>query len=151
MAAVSGPRRVLVIANESVEAKILHDTVVAQAHATEVLVVAPALNTRVRHWLSDEDPARRAAAARLARSASTLARAGVRVDGWVGDADPITAIADALAVFTADEILIATQPEERSNWLAHDLISRACARFSLPVLHLVVEAPTARPATLAAA
>ena len=137
MAATFRPRRVLVISNETVEADILHDTLVAHADATDVVVVAPALNTRLRHWLSDEDPARHSAQR--------------RVDGWVGDADPLQAIADALVVFDADELLIATHPEARSNWLAHDLVGRACARFSLPVVHLVVEDARARRPVLLAA
>jgi hypothetical protein len=144
-------KRLLVVSNETVEASILHDTIMARANATEVAIVAPALNTRLRHWFSDEDPARHAAAARLARCVSALAEAGVRVDGRVGDADPIQAIADALSEFPADELLIVTHPEERSNWLAHDLVPRACARFALPVLHLVVEGIAARPAILVAA
>jgi hypothetical protein len=132
-------RRVLVVSNETVQAEILRDTIAAHGHAIEALVVAPALNRRLRHWTSDEDRARREAGARLAGCLATLTDAGVPVDGWVGDADPLLAIADALAVFPADELLIATHPEERSNWLAHDLVARACARFSLPVVHLVVE------------
>jgi hypothetical protein len=139
MAESSGRRRVLVVSNETVEAGILHDTIVSTAHATEVMVVAPALNTRVRHWTNDEDRARRDADERLAGCLSALRDAGVQASGSVGDADPLLAIADALAVFPADELLIATHPEERSNWLAHDLVGRACARFSLPVVHLVVE------------
>lgn len=135
----SARRRVLVIANETVEAEILHDTIAYTAHATEVLVVAPALNTRLRHWTSDEDEARRLADERLVGCLSALDDAGVHVRGWVGDADPLLAIEDALAIFPADELLIATHPEERSNWLARDLVARACARFSLPVVHLVVE------------
>lgn len=152
MAVMSRPRRVLVISNETVEADVLHDTLVAHADATEVVVVAPALNSRVRHWLSDEDLARAAAQRRLDSCLAALDRAGVRVDGWVGDADPLQAIADALAVFDADELLIATHPEPRSNWLAHDLVVRACGRFSLPVVHLVVEHahPTHRPVLAAA-
>jgi hypothetical protein len=135
----SGRRRVLVVSNETVGAEILRDTIVSTAHATEVMVVAPALNTRLRHWTSDEDRARRDADERLAGCLSALRDAGVHASGSVGDADPLLAIADALAVFPADELLIATHPEERSNWLAHDLVGRACARFSLPVVHLVVE------------
>jgi hypothetical protein len=132
-------RRVLVISNETVEADVLHDTIAAHADTTKVLVVAPALNTRLRHWFSDEHDARHAAHARLSGCLAALATADVDVDGWVGDADPLQAIADALVVFPADEILIATHPEARSNWLAHDLVARACARFSLPVIHLVVD------------
>jgi hypothetical protein len=144
-------KRLLVVSNETVEAGILHDTIVARAHATEVAIVAPALNSRLRHWFSDEDPARRAAGARLDRCLAALAEAGVRVEGWVGDADPIQAIEDALAAFPADELLIVTHPEERSNWLAHDLVPRACARFELPVLHLVAEGIDAGAAVLIAA
>ncbi len=144
-------RRVLVVSNETVEAAILHDTIVEQAQAADVLVVAPALNSRLRHWLSDEDAARAAAEERLAGCLTALAHAGAHVDGWVGDADPLQAIADALAVFPADELLIATHPEERSYWLAHDLVARACARFSLPVAHLVVDVAAPHPAMLLSA
>jgi hypothetical protein len=151
MAVSSRPRRVLVISNETVEAEILRDTIAARADRTQVLVVASALNTRLRHWLSDEDPARRAADRRLAGALAGLRAAGVDVDGWVGDADPLMAIEDALATFAADELLIATHPEARSNWLAHDLVGRACARFSLPVLHLVVDGVVAQPPVLVAA
>jgi hypothetical protein len=151
MAVTSRPRRVLVVSNETVEADVLRDTIATHARRTEVVVVAPALNSRLRHWLSDEDPARRAAERRLRGCLEALARAGVDADGWVGDADPLTAIDDALAVFPADELLIATHPEERSNWLAHDLVARACGRFSLPVVHLVVDGVTAEPPVLVAA
>jgi GNAT superfamily N-acetyltransferase len=140
----SAVRRVLVIANETVEAAILHDTLVEQARATEVVIVAPALNSRVRHWTSDEDRARDSADQRLTACLAALDRAGVHVQGWVGDADPMRAIADALVLFHADEILIATHPEHRSNWLAHDLVARACGAFSLPIVHLVVEHAGAR-------
>jgi hypothetical protein len=47
-------RQILVIANETVESDVLPRT-------TRVLIVAPALNSRLRHWVSDEDEARAAA------------------------------------------------------------------------------------------
>jgi hypothetical protein len=145
------PRRVLVIANASVAAEPLYDTLAAHADSTEVLVVAPALNTRLRHWFSDEDPARREAARRLDASIDALRDAGVRADGWVGDADPLQAIADALGVFAADEVMIAAQPQERANWLARDLVERACARFSLPIIDLAVDEAEVRVPVLLAA
>jgi len=95
----------------------------------DVLVVAPALNSRLRHWLSDEDAARRNAEERAAACVDLLERAGVRAEGRVGDADPLQAIADALPTFAADEIVIVAQPE-RSSLLA----ARARNRFALPVL-----------------
>jgi GABA permease len=132
--------RILVVANETVEGDVLHETVRARAgDRAEVLVVAPALNSRLHHWTSDEDVARAVAAARVRHCLERLRRAGLRVSGLVGDADPLLAIADALQLFAADEIVIATHPERRSHWLARGVVDRARARFGLPVLHIVVD------------
>lgn len=97
----------------------------------EILVIVPALNSRLRHWLSDEDAARRRAAERVAAIVDRLERTGAHAEGRVGDADPLLAIADALPTFPADEILIAAQPE-RSTRLADELVTRARNRFGLP-------------------
>jgi hypothetical protein len=134
-------RRILVISNETVTGTVLHEAIRFRAHnvAGEVLVVAPALNSRLRHWMSDLDGARAAAQDRLDSSLKRLAAAGIRARGWVGDSDPLQAIADALSGFAADEIIIATHPEERSHWLARDLVGRARARFDRPILHIVVD------------
>lgn len=131
----------LIVANETVEGSALVDTVrdIALSHDAEVFVVAPALNSRLRHYMSDSDGAHRAAEQRLAGCLARLRAAGVRADGEVGDADPMHAMEDAMAIFPADEIVIGTHPEARSNWLAHDIVARACARFALPVAHVVVD------------
>ena len=112
-------------------------------------VVAPALNSRIRHWFSDTDGARAAAEERLAACLDQLVALGLDADGHVGDEDPLQAIADALVTFPATELVIATHPEARSNWLAHDLVGRALATFGLPVVHVVVDVAAA-PALLAA-
>ena len=72
----------------------------------DVLVIAPALNSRLRHWLSDEDTARRGAEERAIEWVDRLERHGVHAEGRIGDADPLLAIADALRTFAADEIVI---------------------------------------------
>jgi GABA permease len=135
------PHQLLVIANETIEGQALHDAVRERAAArrTEVLVVAPALNSRLRHWMSDSDDARRAAEDRLIGCLQRLERGGVHAQGWVGDADPLRAIDDALSVFSARELIVATHPEERSNWLARNLVERARARYDVPVVHVVVD------------
>jgi hypothetical protein len=92
----------------------------------DVLVVAPALNSRLRHWLSDEDEARRRAQARVAAVIDRLEQRGVQAEGRVGDADPLLAIADALSTYPADQIVIAGSAE---------LVARARARFGLPTFH----------------
>jgi hypothetical protein len=134
----------LIVANETVEGDALVNTVrdIALSHDAVVFVVAPALNSRLRHWMSDSDAAHAVADARLAGCLARLREAGVRAGGEVGDADPMRAIEDAMSIFPADEIVIGTHPEERSNWLAHDLVSRACARWALPVVHVVVDVVT---------
>lgn len=104
-----------------------------EVHDAEVLVIAPALNSRLRRWLSDEDGARRRADERADACVHRLERAGAHVRGSVGDADPVQAIADALATFAADEIVIAAHPE-RSLRLADDVAARARNRFGLPIL-----------------
>jgi hypothetical protein len=98
----------------------------------EVLVVAPALNSRLRHWLSDDAGARRAAEERLAACLDRLERTAANATGSVGDADPVQAIADALATFPADEIVIAAHAE-RLRRRAGRITSRARERFAMPV------------------
>ena len=95
----------------------------------EVFVVAPALNSRLRHWLSDDGGARRVAGERLAACLDRLERTGLHATGRVGDADPLQAVADTLPTFAADEIVIAGDTS-----FAERLAARARARFGLPVL-----------------
>src|SRR3954470_6553957 len=111
-------QHLLVVANETVEGSALVETVrdIALAGNAEVLVVAPAFNTRLRHWMSDSDGAHHAAALRLARCLDGLLEAGVRVTGEVGDADPMHAIEDAMGMISAEEIIISTHAAGRSNW-----------------------------------
>ena len=95
----------------------------------EVFVVAPALNSRLRHWLSDDGGARRVAGERLAACLDRLERTGLHATGRVGDADPLQAVADTLPTFAADEIVIAGDTR-----FAERVAARARARFGLPVL-----------------
>jgi hypothetical protein len=138
---VHATQRILVVANETVGDKTLIDSLahLAAVAAAEVLVVAPALNSRLAYWTSSDSTPRRAAEHRLTRCLQSFKTAGVRAEGLVGDADPLQAMQDALRLFRADEIVIATHPEERSNWLAHDIVSRAREAFGKPVLHIVVD------------
>ncbi len=134
-------RRVLVVANRTLEGPALREVVRQRGARGEILVVAPALNSRLRHWFSDEDPARRGAEVRLGHCLDQLRSLGVRARGRIGDADPMRAIEDALVSFDAMEIVIATLPRQRSHWLEHDLVGRALRRFRRPIVHVVVDPP----------
>jgi hypothetical protein len=139
--APDGRKKVLVVANETVAGRALRGEVLHRTSDTDsdVLVVCPALNSRIRHWTSDEDQARERAQKRLERSLAALAEAGVEARGEVGDDDPLQAMEDALRTFGADEIIISTHPPGRSNWLEKDVIARARECFDLPITHVVVD------------
>ncbi len=132
---------VLVVANETVVGRRLHEAVrrATEGKPSRVFVVSPALNSPLRHFVSDEDPARSEAQERLDRSLAALRAAGIEARGEVGDADPIQAIEDALRTFGADEIIISTHPEGRSNWLERGVVASAQKRFPLAVTHVVVD------------
>ncbi len=137
-----GERRTLVIANETVGGEEL--LAILQQRQSEsvrerVLVVCPALNSQMRHWASDEDGARAAAQIRLDSSLARLRELGIEADGEVGDGDPLQAIEDALRTFGADEIVISTHPEGRSNWLERNVVGSARERFDVPITHVVVD------------
>ena len=143
----AGERRILVIANETVGGHTLRSAILERSLDVreEVLVVTPALNSPIRHWVSDDDDARAAAQERLEKSLAQLAAAGVEARGEVGDGDPLQAIADALRTFGADEIIISTHPEGRSNWLERGIVEHARERFAVPITHVVVDLDAERP------
>ena len=97
-----------------------------EAPGGNVLVVAPALNSRLRHWASDDRRARCLAAKRMGAFVEQFELRGVHAEGRIGDPDPLLAIADALTTFPADEIVIAADAR------ADELARRARTRFSLP-------------------
>jgi hypothetical protein len=134
-------RRILVVANETVGGQALREMIRerTQGKRTELLVVSPALNTPLKHWVSDDDAARDAAQERLDRSLARLREAGLEARGEIGDGEPLQAIEDALRTFGADEIIISTHPEGRSNWLEKGVVSGARERFRVPITHVVVD------------
>ena len=137
----AGERRILVIANETVGGHTLRSAILERSLDVreEVLVVTPALNSPIRHWVSDDDDARAAAQRRLETSLAQLAEAGVDARGEIGDGDPLQAMEDALRTFGADEIIISTHPEGRSNWLERGVVEHARERFSVPITHVIVD------------
>jgi hypothetical protein len=58
--------------------------------------------------------------------------AGGRVEGLIGDEDPVRAVSAALAEVNYDEIILSTLPARVSRWLHMDLPARL-HRFGLPV------------------
>jgi len=136
-----GTRRILVIADKTCPCTELHERIAARrpGGGLEVLVVAPALNSRLRHWVSDTDSAVAAAQVRLELAVESLRGMSIEARGEVGDADPLVAIGDSLATFAADEVMISTHPPGRSHWLERSLPERARERHAVTVTHVVSE------------
>jgi nucleotide-binding universal stress UspA family protein len=137
----SDERRVLVLANETVGGQELLSAIstLAISQKTTFLVVCPALNSRLKTFTSDEDPAREAAQARLDATLARLASVGIDAQGEVGDGDPLVALDDAVRTFGPNEIVISTHPPGRSNWLERGVVDSARARYDAPVTHVVVD------------
>ena len=138
--------RYLVVANQTLGSERLTDIVrkrLAEGPCSFHLVV-PA--THVDHHLVWTEGGDRAVAAqRLAEGLERFRALGAEVDGEVGDARPVDAVADAVRRTPFDEIILVTFPPGMSRWLRQDLPSRVLRTFNLPVTHLVAAAPALHP------
>src|SRR5215212_1850540 len=107
-----GAKRILVVANETLTGTSLREEIERRAHGDEtaLFVVCPALNTKLKHWTSDDDAARAEAHARLQGMLDALDRDGLAATGDIGDVDPLQALEDGLRVFGPDEVIISTHP-----------------------------------------
>ncbi|HST55465.1 MAG TPA: hypothetical protein VLJ42_06175 [Solirubrobacteraceae bacterium] len=90
----------------------------------------------------------REARTRLAAMLDRMRAVGLLSSGMIGDPDPYTAVMNALELFTVDDVVISTLPDERSGWMRVDLIERVRHTTSAKVEHVVVdlEANTTTPA-----
>ena len=106
-------------------------------HQPEILLLAPATNRAVAHWLSDLRQARFDAQRRLTISMATLATVDVDARGEVGDSDAVQAVEDALRTFGAQEVVFVTERERNGD------VAEVRRRLDRPVR--VVEAPAPSP------
>jgi hypothetical protein len=133
-------RKILALVAEPISADALRTAVGPEvADDAEVLVVAPALNTRKRFFLADPDPAIDRAEAVQEETVERLDEEGIDAAGDTGEEDPLLALQDALTTYEADEIVLFTHAGGKQNWLEEGLVEEAKGRFDVPVRHLVVE------------
>jgi hypothetical protein len=128
MTLTTSPKQVLALVDDDVASDAL-----AHLQGCRVFAVCPALNSRLRFWLSDEDAARREAERRLEATVVELRARGVEADGIVGDADPAQAANDGLRLFDADEIVVFLRPPGRRNSRERGLTERLRALGPVPV------------------
>jgi Universal stress protein family len=134
------PKRILVVANETVAGKPLIDAVKKRADAGPVYVhVICPQNTPKHGYVIYDEHTREAAENRLEMTLALLKEAGIEADGEVMDPDPYAAIMDALGEEDYDEIILSTHPETRSGWLRENLVDRVARATRRPVEHVVVD------------
>jgi hypothetical protein len=138
--AFSMARKILALVSEPVSGEALKKAVGREtAENAEVLVVAPALNSRTRFWLSDPDGAIARADETQAETVERMEEEGVDAVGDTGESDPLLAIADALQTFPADHIVLFTHAGGERNWAEEGLVEEARERFDADVEHLIIE------------
>jgi hypothetical protein len=137
-------RATLVIADRTSSGEELIERLTEKAAHGERHLFIAAVPQQGGHGAASAE-ARRRLAAMLAR----LRGAGLLAAGMIADPDPYTAAINALELFTVDDVVISTLPDQRSGWMRGNLIERVRGATTVPVEHVVVdlqEATTAAPA-----
>jgi hypothetical protein len=121
--------KIIALAAEPIAPDVLRSAVGGDVDDAEVLVVAPALNSKVRFWVSDPDPAIHRAEDVAKESVDRLEDEGVEAHGETGESDPLLALQDALATFEAENIVLVTHPGGDKNWLEEGVVDQVRERY----------------------
>lgn len=133
-------RRYLVVANQTLAGEPLVTRIreLSRADPCAFFLIVPATPPRDHPWTEGE--ARATARARLDEALMRLSGLDVKVEGEVGDGNPMLAIDDAIRDHGPfEEIILSTLPPGASRWLRLDLPHRVAASFGLPMTHVVGE------------
>jgi len=114
----AGTRRVLVVAAPGTAS-------VPTPEASEIVVIVPALASKLEAVTGDVDDRRADAEQTALTLTRQLSREGASVRGEVGADDPVLAVEDALRQFGADEIVVAGG--------SHDTVEHIRERVTVPV------------------
>ncbi len=137
---MTDPRKILVVANETVTGQPLIDAVKRRADGGSVSVHVICPQNQPKHgYVIYDETIRGAAENRLQMTLAQLGEVGIEATGEVMDPDPYSAIMDALGERDYDEIVISTHPDTRSGWLRQDLVTRVAQATRRPVEHVVVD------------
>jgi hypothetical protein len=135
MATAQAPVRVLVVANKTAATPALLDAVRERASRGPCTFTLLVPNTAhgLHRVVDPEDQDRSEAETTLELALPLLSEAaGRRVEGLIGDPEPLSAIQDAINLHGFDEIILSTLPTRVSRWLRLDLPHKV-AGLGLPV------------------
>jgi hypothetical protein len=104
-----------------------------------VTVLAP-VNEPRQGYVVYYDTRRAAARRRLDRTLDLLREAGIPSNGVVVEADPVSALRDAIDQLEPDEVIVSTHPQKHSGWLRRNMVDQMHrVAGSLPFEHIVVD------------
>jgi nucleotide-binding universal stress UspA family protein len=107
--------------------------------AAAVYVLTPTLPGRLA-WLADDvDRVRHVADERLDTVLGHMHSIGAHASGAAARGSVLTVIADAVAEFKPDHILLALRSSEHANWQERGLVKHIEQRFGLPVTTYAVD------------
>jgi hypothetical protein len=132
-------KKIIALVSEPISGGALKSAVGSDAEDAEVLVVAPALNSKFKFLTSDPDDAIARAEQVQEETVERLDEAGIDAAGDIGESDPLLALQDALQTYDADEIVLCMHGENGRNWQEEGVVEEARERFGKPVKQLVVE------------
>jgi hypothetical protein len=124
-------KRYLVVGNQTLSDDSLIERLRELTGTGHVHLVVPATSGDGAHGVDDKSLA--LATFRMRHAVDKLHQLGIDAEGEVGVADPIHAVARALAHEPADEIVLSTLPRGLSKWLEVDLPTALERRFGVPV------------------
>lgn len=127
-------KNILVIANVTATSEELWSalTVRAKREPVAFTILVPATSAA---------GGRASAQDKLEAAVARLRGAGLEIDGWVGDRDPIVAVSQAWNPGRYDEIIMSTLPIGASKWLHAGLPERIFKLTGTLVSHIVCEPP----------
>jgi hypothetical protein len=127
-------KSVLVVANVTAASDELCETLTGRAagQPTAFTLVVPA---------TPFAGGRTAAQEKLEYAVERLRRADLEAEGFVGDSDPVIAVAEAWDPTRYDEIVVSTLPIGSSKWLHAGLPERIAKLTGAPVTHVICHPP----------
>jgi hypothetical protein len=134
-------RHILVVANETAVSTALVQLLEQKAADSPVHVTALApVNQPRQGYVVYYDTRRAAARRRLDRTLDILRTAGIPSNGVVVEADPVSALRDAIDQLEPDEVIVSTHPQKQSGWMRRNMVEQM-QRVSghLPFEHVVVD------------
>ena len=130
--------KVLVVANRTAECEELQQALKERAEKgddVEFTLVVPSAHGFAK--AANSDLGVETAERHVHKALEQFRAAGLKVEGRLGDPDPIAAVQDAANAGSYDELIISTLPTHLSKWLRIDLPRKAAHATGLPVTHVV--------------